>query len=184
MLHVMLQKFQNDIIKREIIFWEHDECVWWNIIRKSICHDFLSLNDDHEWRWIIVDCIDHFNDRNWFAIFRINWIKLFDVIRHDDLLFCRTFNSKFIFIEIDEITSFNLQLIQSTLIFIKLFFYVWFLCDLISLHCQRLDFDHIQFVSFSSFSKSRFWWRWSILSEFQSYNITEYEIKCEWHVMN
>ncbi len=107
MFYVMLQKFHNYFIKREIIVWWHDVCVWWKIIRKSASHDLLLLNDDHEWGWIIISCIDHFNDLDWFAIFRVDRIILLDAFRHDDFFIFWTVNTNFSLIEIDQITSSN-----------------------------------------------------------------------------
>jgi hypothetical protein len=174
MLKIMLQKFQSDFIRRKITVWEHYIRVWWKTFWwKSASHDFLSLNEDHEWRRIIISCIDHFNDDNWFSIIRIDWIKFLDFLRHDDSIFLRTFNAKFTLIKIDEIRSSNLQFSENILIFIKSLSHFWFVDCFISFHEQWLDFNHMQIASLSSFSKSRLRRRWSTLSTFQIHHNTE-----------
>ncbi len=95
MFYVILQKFHNYLIRREITVWWHDACAWWKIIEKSDSHDFLSLNDDYKREWIIINCIDHFNDRDWFAIFKTDRIKFFDDFKHDDFYIFWIINTNF-----------------------------------------------------------------------------------------
>ena len=120
--------------------------------------------------------IDHFNNIYRFFIFWIDWIKLINVFKHHDFLFSEAFDSKFIFIEINNVVLFsNIQFFQFDSIILKLFKHICFLNDFKSNYKQRLDFNFIQIILFLSISESssekinkRF-----ILKSFQIYNRTE-----------
>ena len=153
----MFQKFYNYFFKNEMCIWKY----YMNFFKKkndeSADHDFLICHYDKWWWWKIFRSINHFDNIHRFFIFRINYIKLINVFRHHDFLFFETFNTKFIFIEVDNIARFsNIQFFQFHSIISKSFKHICFLNDLKSNHKQWFDFDFMQIVLFSSISESSF----------------------------
>ena len=176
MFDVIFQKIYNYFFKNEI-------CIWWyyvNFFKKKIDestdYNFMTRHYDKWWWKKVFRSINHFNNIHRFFIFWIDWIELINVFRHHDFLFFETFDSKFIFIEIDNVVLFsNIQFFQFNSIISKLFKHICFLNDFKSNHKQRFDFDFMQIVLFSSISESssekinkRF-----ILKSFQIYNRIE-----------
>ncbi len=51
--------------------------------------------------------IDLFNDDQWFAIFKAEWIKIADILKHQNVLFLHTIHAKIIFIKISYISKTN-----------------------------------------------------------------------------
>jgi hypothetical protein len=58
--------------------------------------------------------IDFFNDDQWFAIFEIDWIKIADIFRHQNVLFLHTIHAKISFIKISYISkTINAQFLKN-----------------------------------------------------------------------
>jgi uncharacterized membrane protein len=182
---IMLQIFQNYFIRRKITVRRHYVRVWWKTSWwKSTDHDFLSLNDDHRWRRIIISCIDQFNDSSWFSIIRVDWIMLFYVHWHQYFLFFWTINSKFTFVKFHNMTSSsNIQCFENIYICDESLSHICLICDLISDHEQWfwLDFMKIEFLS--STSELFFRWERTIVWLFQVYNRAINQIMSELKIM-
>ncbi len=128
---VMFQKFQSDFIWDELWLEEHHIRVLRQfILIKLTDHYILSLNNDHEWKRKFFDCVNHFNDDQWFAIFKIDLIMLFNFDKNDNFLLFHTFWTKIAFVEIDDVSSFaNIQNFENVFILQKSINYCFFVID-------------------------------------------------------
>ena len=128
---VMFQKFYNYFFKNEICIWRYYVNFFKKKIDESTDHDFMICHYDKWWWKEIFRNINHFNNIYRFLIFWIDWIKLNYVFRHHDFLFFEIFDSKFIFIEVDNVVLFsNIQFFQLDSIILKSFKHICFLNDL------------------------------------------------------
>ena len=176
MFDVMFQKFYSYFFKNEICIWRYYVSFFRKKIDELANHDFMIRHYDKWWWKEIFRSINHFNNIHWFSIFWIDWIELINVFRYHNFLFFKTFDSKFIFIEVDNVVLFsNIQFFQLDSIISKSFKHICFLNDFKSNHRQRFDFAFMQIVLFSSISESSFEEinRRFILKLFQIYNRTK-----------
>ena len=82
MIDIMLQENENDFIIREVVVQNYYFRFMKQFFRKSIRHELLFLNNQHEWNKFIVDDIYHLNHDERVSDFETDDIKAFDVFRH------------------------------------------------------------------------------------------------------
>ncbi len=136
MIHEMLQSINNYFITDKFIFERLDQRFCEQFELNSILHYSLFLNNEYEENEFMICSIDFFNDDQWFAIFRTDWIKIADILRHQNVLFLHTIHAKIIFIKISYILKTNeVQFLKNVSIMNESLFDIWFLSCEISYDC-------------------------------------------------
>jgi hypothetical protein len=106
-INEMLQSINNYFVADKFIFERLDQRLCEQFELNSILHYSLSLNNEYEENELMICSIDLFNDDQWFAIFKTDWIKIVDILRHQNVLFLHTTHAKIIFIKISYISKTN-----------------------------------------------------------------------------